>query len=52
MVVKTARAPISIKGDTIEYNASKFKVPPGSSVEDLLRKLPGMEVMQDGSLSA
>jgi hypothetical protein len=52
VVVKTARAPISIKGDTIEYDASKFKVPPGSSVEDLLRKLPGMEVMQDGSLSA
>ncbi|AWV98912.1 outer membrane beta-barrel family protein [Arcticibacterium luteifluviistationis] len=52
VVVKTARAPISIKGDTIEYDASKFKVPPGSSVEDLLRKLPGMEVDQDGNLRA
>jgi hypothetical protein len=51
-VVKTARAPISIKGDTIEYDASKFKVPPGSTVEDLLRKLPGVEVLQDGSISA
>lgn len=52
VVVKTARAPISIKGDTIEYDASKFKVPPGSTVEDLLRKLPGVEVLQDGSISA
>ncbi|WP_341227310.1 TonB-dependent receptor [uncultured Arcticibacterium sp.] len=52
VVVKTAKAPISIKGDTIEYDASKFKVPPGSSVEDLLRKLPGMEVDQDGNLRA
>ncbi|SOE20210.1 Outer membrane receptor proteins, mostly Fe transport [Spirosomataceae bacterium TFI 002] len=52
VVVKTARAPISIKGDTVEYDASKFKVPPGSSVEDLLRKLPGVEVLQDGSVQA
>jgi hypothetical protein len=52
VVVKTARAPISIKGDTIEYDASKFKVPPGSTVEDLLRKLPGVEVLQDGSVRA
>lgn len=52
VVVKTARAPISIKGDTIEYDASKFKVPPGSTVEDLLRKLPGVEILQDGNVRA
>lgn len=52
VVVKTAKAPISIKGDTVEYDASKFKVPPGSTVEDLLRKLPGIEVTQDGSIIA
>lgn len=52
VVVKTARAPLSIKGDTIEYNAASFKVPPGSSVEDLLRKLPGVQVNQDGSITA
>lgn len=52
VVVKTAKAPISIKGDTVEYDASKFKVPPGSTVEDLLRKLPGIEVLQDGSIMA
>ena len=52
VVIKTARAPLSIKGDTVEYNASSFKVPPGSTVEDLLRRLPGMEVNPDGSLRA
>lgn len=52
VVIKTAKAPISVKGDTIEYDASKFKVPPGSTVEDLLRKLPGVEILQDGSIQA
>ncbi len=52
VVIKTARAPLSIKGDTVEYNASSFKVPPGSTVEDLLRRLPGMQVEQDGSIRA
>jgi hypothetical protein len=52
VVVKTARAPLSIKGDTIEYNAASFKVPPGSTVEDLLRKLPGVQVDQDGNVIA
>lgn len=52
VVIKTAKAPLSIRGDTIEYNASSFKVPPGSTVEDLLRKLPGMQVDQDGNIKA
>ncbi|GAB2770508.1 TonB-dependent receptor [Rhabdobacter roseus] len=52
VVIKTARAPLSIRGDTVEYNASSFKVPPGSTVEDLLRRLPGMQIGQDGSIQA
>ncbi len=52
VVIRTAKAPIEIKGDTIEYDASKFKVPPGSTVEDLLRKLPGMQVDANGNLKA
>ncbi len=51
VVVKAAKAPIKMRGDTIEYDASTFQVPEGSSVEDLLRRLPGMEVEADGSLS-
>ena len=52
VVVKTARAPLTIKGDTIEYDARSFKVPAGSSVEDLLRRLPGMEVDAQGNIKA
>jgi hypothetical protein len=52
VVVKTARAPLSIRGDTVEYNASSFKVPPGATVEDLLRRLPGVQVDQEGNIKA
>ena len=52
VVVKTARAPLTIKGDTIEYDARSFKVPAGSSVEDLLRRLPGMEIDAQGNIKA
>ncbi|WP_428657529.1 outer membrane beta-barrel protein [Runella sp.] len=52
VVIKTARAPLTIKGDTIEYNASSFKVPVGSTVEDLLRKLPGVQVDANGKITA
>ncbi|MBX2954205.1 MAG: TonB-dependent receptor [Leadbetterella sp.] len=52
VVIKTAKAPMSFKGDTVEYDASKFKVPPGSTVEDLLRRLPGFQVDGDGNIKA
>lgn len=51
VVIKAAKAPLYIKGDTIEYDASTFKIPPGSSVEDLLRRLPGIEVDAEGNIS-
>lgn len=52
VVVREAKAPIRIHGDTVEYDVSTFKVPPGSTVEDLLKKLPGIEVDQSGNVSA
>lgn len=52
VVVKAAKATLSIRGDTIEYDASSFKVPPGSTVEDMLRRLPGINVDADGNISA
>lgn len=52
VVIHTAKAPLSIRGDTIEYDATTFKVPPGSTVEDLLRRLPGLEVDADGNIKA
>ncbi len=52
VVIKTAKAPLRIRGDTIEYDASTFKVPPGSTVEDLLRRLPGIELDAEGNIKA
>lgn len=52
VVIKAAKATLSIRGDTIEYDASSFKVPPGSTVEDMLRRLPGIDVDADGNIKA
>ncbi len=45
-------APIKIKGDTIAYNADAFKTKPNATVEDLLKKLPGVQVERDGTVKA
>lgn len=39
-----------IKEDTLEYNAAAFKVAEGAVVEDLIKRLPGMEVDADGNI--
>jgi hypothetical protein len=51
-VVITDVAPIKIKGDTVEFNAGSFKTKPNASVEDLLKKLPGVQVEKDGTVKA
>ncbi len=42
--------PVSIKGDTIVYNADSFKTGTERKLEDLLKKLPGVEVNADGEV--
>ncbi len=42
--------PVSIKGDTIVYNADSFKTGTERKLEDLLKKLPGVEVNADGEI--
>ncbi|MFN0213421.1 MAG: TonB-dependent receptor domain-containing protein, partial [Saprospiraceae bacterium] len=46
------RIPLSMRKDTLEYNALAFKTQPGAVVEDLLKKLPGIQVQPDGSIKA
>ena len=43
---------ITIKQDTIEYTASSFKVKDNAVLIDLLRKLPGIEIGSDGSITS
>lgn len=50
VIVQTS--PITIRKDTIEYNAGSFKTKPNAVVEDLLKKLPGVEVAKDGTIKA
>jgi hypothetical protein len=52
LVVEGDRVPIEMKKDTIEYNAAAFKTQPNAVVEDLLKKLPGVEVDRDGTIKA
>ena len=42
--------PVSIKGDTIMYNADSFKNGTERKLEDVLKKLPGVEVNADGEV--
>lgn len=52
-VIVTAEAPpVTLIGDTVQYNAGSFKTPPNSSVEQLLKKLPGVKVEKDGTVKA
>ncbi|AUC20784.1 MULTISPECIES: outer membrane beta-barrel protein [Polaribacter] len=47
-----ARAPpVLIKKDTVEYNADSFKTLPNDKAEDLLKKLPGVEIDLDGIIT-
>lgn len=46
------RIPIRMKGDTIEYDAKAFTTQQGDVVEELFKKLPGMEVDRDGNIKA
>jgi hypothetical protein len=50
-VVIKSRAPITIKKDTLEFNVKSFKTKKDASVEDLLKKLPGVEVDEQGKIT-
>ena len=49
MGVKTQ---ITVKEDTVEFNADSYKTQPNAVVEDLLKRLPGVEVGTDGKITA
>ncbi|RYY20444.1 MAG: TonB-dependent receptor [Chitinophagaceae bacterium] len=50
VVIKGERTPVVVKKDTIEFNTEAFKTRPNAVVEELLRKLPGVQVNNDGSI--
>jgi hypothetical protein len=51
-VIITEKAPeVRVKGDTLEFNAGSFKVTESAVVEDLLKKMPGVEIDKDGKIT-
>lgn len=50
VTVTGERIPMKIKQDTIEYDAKAFKVKPDGVAEDLIKKLPGVEVDRSGNI--
>ena len=46
----TYEIPITIKGDTIVYNADSFQNGTEKKLEDVLEKLPGVEINDDGEI--
>ena len=52
VVVNGNRGAIRMKGDTTEFNADSFRTQPNATVEDLLKKLPGIQVDKNGKITA
>ncbi len=51
VTITAERPPIVVRKDTIEFNAESFKTLPSAVVEDLLKKLPGVQIAADGSIT-
>jgi len=51
VVIKSEIPPIRIKKDTLEFNASSFKVGVDANVEALLKQLPGVEISPEGKIT-
>ncbi len=52
VVVTSKLRDIQLRGDTIQYLTSAIQLPPNSTVEDLLKILPGLQVDQNGRITA
>ena len=52
VIVRNVVSAIRVKGDTTEFAADSFKVQPNATVEDLLKKLPGIQIDKNGKITA
>lgn len=52
IVIYAYKDPVFYKGDTLIYTADSFKVKPNATVEDLLKKLPGIKVDAEGKITS
>lgn len=49
--VEAKRVAVIVKGDTVAYNADAYAVPQSAMLEDLLEKIPGMEIDEEGKIT-
>jgi hypothetical protein len=52
VMVRAKKIPILMNGDTVVYNSGSFKTQTNASVEDLIKKMPGIQVDKDGKVSS
>ena len=52
VIVSRKIGAIRMKGDTLEFKADSFAVREGANVEELLKKLPGLQVNKNGEITA
>jgi hypothetical protein len=50
VVIKSKFSPLTLKEDTIEYSIKQYHLRENAQLDDLLRRLPGLEVNRDGSI--
>lgn len=50
-VVTAAAAQVQAKEDTLVYNSSAYRIPEGSALEELVKKLPGAQVDDSGNIT-
>lgn len=51
VIVKSEAPPVKVKKDTLEFNASSFKVRPDANVEALIRQLPGAQIDENKKIT-
>src|SRR4029077_17217713 len=51
VLIKSHFAPIIFKKDTVEFNARSFRTRPNARLEELLKKIPGVDVDDNGSIT-
>ena len=52
VIIKGKVAALKMNGDTTEFNANAFVIQPNAKVEDLLKQLPGIQIDNNGKISA
>lgn len=51
VIISAPTPPVQMRGDTLEFNADAFKLDSNAVVEDMLKKLPGITIWNDGAIT-